>query len=776
MPGVKLKETATRVALRDRHKSWWQRGLEAEQAKHAQKVPRSKGRRSRTRKQRAAGSRRHIPELSSLPRNLVIKDIHPVEDENTKREKERARSIRRGGGATAAPPFDSRFTGRQVPCRTLSVPALRNGETTEDANAAVFGTTKSTYRRANEKMPNRKPSGRHSDDNFNTGKRPTFLSKASPTSIVRRHASGRRRSAALPSSSSMSSQMSAAMSLGGPYTRSDPKIYGATDSTYHPQFGALSSPADAAIFAVQTTPREKAISAVEMGRVQYPRKALSSPIKSSTTSENNKGHQAAAEFGKQLQQIAQNIPTPAPHSLDMVAPDLQKAVLWPDHIGERAHWPEKQETSTALGMLADQIRGASTFAPTILSKQEFVQRLGRACRLGDADVVASLLEERHALEWINLPGEEGATALHEAVAGCAVEIVQDLLLPSGADPTTEVDFLGTPLDVARNRLDRLRRTAPANKLREQEPKFELLVCLLQTTNIWQASLEGDYARVKHLLDFDQMDVNAQNPYGCTPLHYACMSATPKVIELLLNRGAYVHVKNKIGQKPEDVSEEAWVADALARESRERKERKRERAEHRRAVAKIRDEREKEDRNAWASVRGTSAAVPLAKRLQEHAKHRKRAGRGGGSQKRGVFNSKTKPGRYLLARPGSAHNTTAIARRSLPSDRILDPVKSALQGTSRLRHVRDLSHGKDSPSVVFDQFWRWDKKKASRRRNVHVKSKGGAAGSAGKGNISRRPKSAIAVPGHPRVDSQEFAKWLRLHFGTAVPMERPSQLG
>ena len=164
-----------------------------------------------------------------------------------------------------------------------------------------------------------------------------------------------------------------------------------------------------------------------------------------------------------------------------------------------------------------------------------------------------------------------------AAAGGSVEVVQDLLLPSGADPTIEAGYLGTPLDVARDRLARIIRTAPVNRRREQEPDAQLLVCLLQTTNIWQASLEGDLGRVRHLLDFEGADVDSRNPYGCTALHYACMGGMPQVIELLLERGAFVHAKTKLG-RPRGRQQEEWVATIFTgSRGRERSESESERA-------------------------------------------------------------------------------------------------------------------------------------------------------------------------------------------------------
>ena len=125
--------------------------------------------------------------------------------------------------------------------------------------------------------------------------------------------------------------------------------------------------------------------------------------------------------------------------------------------------------------------------------------------------------------------------------------------------------------------------------------------------------------------------------------------------------------------------------------------------------------EEADRKAWTKARGTSSAVPLAKRLKKHQTNQIQMNKkrnalrqdydcedeegedhGGGvpvpssgAQKHGIFagDAPTSQGRYLLARPGSAHTTKELARRALPSAGIADARKTPMEGTSRLRHIR-----------------------------------------------------------------------------------------
>jgi hypothetical protein len=68
------------------------------------------------------------------------------------------------------------------------------------------------------------------------------------------------------------------------------------------------------------------------------------------------------------------------------------------------------------------------------------------------------------------------------------------------------------------------------------------------------------------------------------------------------------------------------------------------------------------------------------------------------------------------------------------------------------------------------------------RNKSSKKNGGGAAAAAAAVGRRRPSSATSARskkkkgvGHPSPNSQEFAEWLRLHFGTAVPMQGPPQM-
>ena len=803
-----------RVPLSERHKPWWKRdsSTTTKSSSSASSPIRTNTKRNRT---------------LAVPKVLVASKRRPASATRTVTKKKIY--SRRREYAIGAPPYQSGYTGRVVPARLEH--NIARGTRESDTTAAVLGKTKT--RRSQRSRPQSASVVRRRGGVVDTVKAP--LPKYSPKAgvIIRRHASTMRSSLAAnaKTTSSASAQLSTTMSssrtiqrhasLGGPFTRSDPRMYGAPPPSCNPS--------DAAIYAVQTTPRAARLTGIELGRNQIPltERALTIPPKHRSAQE---GHAVASSFGQELRGIKDRIPTPAPQSLDKIAPDLQKAVLWPDHIVERSNWPKTKKSLSSIDFKSQQNLGRK------LTKKEYIYRLGRACRLADGPCVAQILQQEGAA-WINERGTDGTTALHHAAAGGASDIVLHLLLPCGANPEIEAEYIGTPLDVATQRLSKLQRSANPQDLREKEEQHQLLVCMLQTSSVWQACRDGDLPRVQHLLEFVHHDVdeedekstaaidttaahspNDPNVYGMTPLHYACMGEQAHVIRYLLQMGAHTNVQNNLGQLPNDLTNKEWVHRALDKENRERAAAIRLEREKITEIENVQREAEAQDRAAWSAARGTSSAVPLAKRLQKHQRNsvallqRKRdvpsngsnqidlideIGAGAsGAQKRGVFASTcpTQSGRYLLAH--ADHSTKEIARRAMPSDRIVDNRRSKMEGASRLRHVRRLSHGDDTPKAVFREFWRFDARRTAkeaavagekeRRSRKREKSNSRSNTSKSTTTLSAAPsmekrkslisKRVTTTPnqGHPNTDSQAFNNWLRLHFGTNVPEARPMQ--
>ena len=753
-----LIPTPKRVPLSERHKPWWQR---SKATNHS----------TSTQRRSSRSSSRPQSKTLQIPKLLVVQPNHNNQaTPSTKRRPTsapRTKSHRREY-AVGAPPYRSKYSGREVPSRIVHNIAKY---TSEDTNAAVLGQRvhNTTTKRKNQGRP-QSAVVRRRGGNISTVKHPSINAKKILTfksplagNVVRRHSSSRGkhrgghgdeglRSRGGSSSSNnyptnqtshTSSTTATATatsphhaSLGGPYTRSDPRVYGASKDH------VLENPSNAAIYAVQTTPREAGLTAIELGRNQAPDRRLQKiPPKRRGEFET---HATAAAFGNELRGVKNAIPTPAPASLDKVHPELQKAVLWPEHVVERSHWPK--EPPRQVHSLSDLLAGGGTIhrQPRKLTQSEYVYKLGRACRLKDYTTVQHLLVHE-GTKWINTAGADGSTALHHAAGGGAARVVYELLLPNGADPNIEATYIGTPLDVADARLSRLRRLAAPQKLSKEEPAHQLLVNLLQTTSIWQACQLGDLPRVKHLLEFTGIPdgfsdgqggggsiargftaptspahtINEPNRYGCTPLHYACMKEQAEVMTYLLDKGASTRRKNNLNQKPCDLTNTIWVHDKLNKERKDRRDARIEKERHYKEMERLQQMQEEADRKAWTKARGTSSAVPLAKRLKKHQTNQIQmkknrdalrqdydyedeegedhgGGHGGGvpvpssgAQKHGVFagDAPTAQGRYLLARPGSAHTTKELARRALPSAGIADARKTPMEGTSRLRHIR-----------------------------------------------------------------------------------------
>ena len=64
-----------------------------------------------------------------------------------------------------------------------------------------------------------------------------------------------------------------------------------------------------------------------------------------------------------------------------------------------------------------------------------------------------------------------------------------------------------------------------------------------------ASIEGNLEKVKRLVFEWNADVNVQNRYGDTPLHWAVCKGHLDVIKFLLENGADVEAKNKAKETP-----------------------------------------------------------------------------------------------------------------------------------------------------------------------------------------------------------------------------------
>jgi ankyrin repeat protein len=139
---------------------------------------------------------------------------------------------------------------------------------------------------------------------------------------------------------------------------------------------------------------------------------------------------------------------------------------------------------------------------------------------GDIAAVHQLIEQ-HAD--VNIPQDDGATALHWAVYRSDKETV-DLLLRAGANPKAANREGSTPL--------------------------------------WLASINGDAAIIEALINAGA-DPNEKLPLGRTPLMAAARTGNPDAIKVLLDHGAQVNVKETLrGTTPLMWAADEGHADAI----------------------------------------------------------------------------------------------------------------------------------------------------------------------------------------------------------------------
>ena len=159
--------------------------------------------------------------------------------------------------------------------------------------------------------------------------------------------------------------------------------------------------------------------------------------------------------------------------------------------------------------------------------------LAYACGYNDLKIIRLLLN--YGAD-VNGRGKNGCTPLENACYKGSEDIVR-LLIEHGADPNARDDNGRTPLH------------------RACWPGYAGIVHILLESGadasghrdfLSLACMEGWGKIVGSLLDYGA-GVNAKDPDGNTPLHYACDSGHPDVVRLLINRQADVHIVNHAGK-------------------------------------------------------------------------------------------------------------------------------------------------------------------------------------------------------------------------------------
>ena len=182
----------------------------------------------------------------------------------------------------------------------------------------------------------------------------------------------------------------------------------------------------------------------------------------------------------------------------------------------------------------------------------------------------------------------------------------------------------------------------------------------------------------------------------------------------------MQARNNLGQLPVDIAI-GDVVDVLEETHRLEKERQEYIVKHRKQAEDQLDKDEKKDREAWESVRGTSAAIPLKEKMLERVISRQRMSpvkyvknkknRKHASQAKGIFGDGKSPSKSRFMRMGKDHDTVSNARRvrrkGMFSDRAFQDRHPA-QGSSRLRHVRNFCKS-DDPKDVLAAFHAYDRR-------------------------------------------------------------------
>ena len=299
---------------------------------------------------------------------------------------------------------------------------------------------------------------------------------------------------------------------------------------------------------------------------------------------------------------------------------------------------------------------------------------------------------------MNAQDTDGATALHHAAAASQLEILRDILLPKGGDRSIKAANMGTPLQVAERRV----RTKNAISGKEMRRRREVS-CHLKTTSIHQASRDGDTVRVKYLVEVKGEDVNVANTYGCTSMHYAAMGGHVALAKYLYEHGASIRVKNRLGQTPLDVARTDEVLDAMEEKQQERERLRTMRRKRAEAKRQRFEKSDAKDREAWVSVRGTSAAVDVARRLRRRAEVRKTPIKAR-SQRKGIFAKPPRPSRLMHVR-GKDETTPQRSRAAARARARTRSNANSRAGSKAKRRVPYVMGVPDPTTKLFETYVR-----------------------------------------------------------------------
>jgi ankyrin repeat protein len=149
--------------------------------------------------------------------------------------------------------------------------------------------------------------------------------------------------------------------------------------------------------------------------------------------------------------------------------------------------------------------------------------------------------------FINELDERGVTPLIHAIEFGDTELLQDLIDNQGADINVPNSEGEAPLLIAMKK----RRPDIAMLLLERHADVNVTVPLLLNTPLHLCFLEDIFRPefVDQLMHHQELEVDAQNNLGNTPLFLAVYAKEVQYVTMLLQRGANVHLRNKHGVTP-----------------------------------------------------------------------------------------------------------------------------------------------------------------------------------------------------------------------------------